>query len=173
MRRVEFALKTVALAVVVAFGGSVHALTKVDEDGPVQASGDEESYAALSKGELKDFSLNHKDEDAVLIKVAKTTLGGESYCGHAVYKFLYKFPDSQSPDEDIHPIEFSGKKNVFIVTSPKALGDQDRIEAFRVQTMGQELPVKVGSDDEENYFMRASEILCPWDNRSPPNGCIQ
>ena len=21
--------------------------------------------------------------------------------------------------------------------------------------------------------MRASEILCPWDNRSPPNGCIQ
>ena len=20
---------------------------------------------------------------------------------------------------------------------------------------------------------RASEILCPWDNRSPPNGCIQ
>ena len=22
-------------------------------------------------------------------------------------------------------------------------------------------------------FERASEILCPWDNRSPPNGCIQ
>ena len=22
-------------------------------------------------------------------------------------------------------------------------------------------------------FVRASEILCPWDNRSPPNGCIQ
>lgn len=22
-------------------------------------------------------------------------------------------------------------------------------------------------------FGRASEILCPWDNRSPPNGCIQ
>ena len=21
--------------------------------------------------------------------------------------------------------------------------------------------------------LRASEILCPWDNRSPPNGCIQ
>ena len=21
--------------------------------------------------------------------------------------------------------------------------------------------------------VRASEILCPWDNRSPPNGCIQ
>ena len=26
-----------------------------------------------------------------------------------------------------------------------------------------------------NYaeLWRASEILCPWDNRSPPNGCIQ
>ena len=22
-------------------------------------------------------------------------------------------------------------------------------------------------------WKRASEILCPWDNRSPPNGCIQ
>ena len=22
-------------------------------------------------------------------------------------------------------------------------------------------------------LQRASEILCPWDNRSPPNGCIQ
>ena len=22
-------------------------------------------------------------------------------------------------------------------------------------------------------WARASEILCPWDNRSPPNGCIQ
>ena len=22
-------------------------------------------------------------------------------------------------------------------------------------------------------FVRASEILCPWDNRSPPIGCIQ
>ena len=22
-------------------------------------------------------------------------------------------------------------------------------------------------------LVRASEILCPWDNRSPPNGCIQ
>ncbi len=24
-----------------------------------------------------------------------------------------------------------------------------------------------------NEHERASEILCPWDNRSPPNGCIQ
>ena len=35
----------------------------------------------------------------------------------------------------------------------------------------------VGSFDKA-YLMpeigeRASEILCPWDNRSPPNGCIQ
>ena len=28
---------------------------------------------------------------------------------------------------------------------------------------------KIVSDSET----RASEILCPWDNRSPPNGCIQ
>ena len=26
---------------------------------------------------------------------------------------------------------------------------------------------------EYNANWRASEILCPWDNRSPPNGCIQ
>lgn len=25
----------------------------------------------------------------------------------------------------------------------------------------------------EEHHLRASEILCPWDNRSPPNGCIQ
>ena len=25
----------------------------------------------------------------------------------------------------------------------------------------------------DNINKRASEILCPWDNRSPPNGCIQ
>ena len=25
----------------------------------------------------------------------------------------------------------------------------------------------------EGFDRRASEILCPWDNRSPPNGCIQ
>lgn len=24
-----------------------------------------------------------------------------------------------------------------------------------------------------DLITRASEILCPWDNRSPPNGCIQ
>ena len=27
--------------------------------------------------------------------------------------------------------------------------------------------------DEIAGKWRASEILCPWDNRSPPNGCIQ
>lgn len=27
--------------------------------------------------------------------------------------------------------------------------------------------------DEKLLDKRASEILCPWDNRSPPNGCIQ
>ena len=26
---------------------------------------------------------------------------------------------------------------------------------------------------ENSLLKRASEILCPWDNRSPPNGCIQ
>ena len=26
---------------------------------------------------------------------------------------------------------------------------------------------------KEVFGKRASEILCPWDNRSPPNGCIQ
>ena len=26
---------------------------------------------------------------------------------------------------------------------------------------------------DSGYIGRASEILCPWDNRSPPNGCIQ
>lgn len=26
---------------------------------------------------------------------------------------------------------------------------------------------------DRGYSRRASEILCPWDNRSPPNGCIQ
>lgn len=29
------------------------------------------------------------------------------------------------------------------------------------------------SDRERRTKTRASEILCPWDNRSPPNGCIQ
>ena len=28
-------------------------------------------------------------------------------------------------------------------------------------------------ENEEFKQLRASEILCPWDNRSPPNGCIQ
>lgn len=27
--------------------------------------------------------------------------------------------------------------------------------------------------DKKMIYPRASEILCPWDNRSPPNGCIQ
>jgi len=26
---------------------------------------------------------------------------------------------------------------------------------------------------KDDVGLRASEILCPWDNRSPPNGCIQ
>ena len=34
-----------------------------------------------------------------------------------------------------------------------------------------EVPDKNGHGVEANA--RASEILCPWDNRSPPNGCIQ
>ena len=39
-------------------------------------------------------------------------------------------------------------------------------------------PDGCGPDDYEKWFgpdteERASEILCPWDNRSPPNGCIQ
>ena len=29
------------------------------------------------------------------------------------------------------------------------------------------------SANRSSNTMRASEILCPWDNRSPPNGCIQ
>lgn len=29
------------------------------------------------------------------------------------------------------------------------------------------------ADCDEELLLRASEILCPWDNRSPPNGCIQ
>ena len=35
--------------------------------------------------------------------------------------------------------------------------------------------VVVGKDVSATgqIMMRASEILCPWDNRSPPNGCIQ
>ena len=34
----------------------------------------------------------------------------------------------------------------------------------------------IESSGSERYYgwnKRASEILCPWDNRSPPNGCIQ
>ena len=31
----------------------------------------------------------------------------------------------------------------------------------------------LGADLERVRKQRASEILCPWDNRSPPNGCIQ
>ena len=30
-----------------------------------------------------------------------------------------------------------------------------------------------GLIDTGAFVSRASEILCPWDNRSPPNGCIQ
>ena len=34
---------------------------------------------------------------------------------------------------------------------------------------GRKLPAVLEAPEVE----RASEILCPWDNRSPPNGCIQ
>ena len=33
--------------------------------------------------------------------------------------------------------------------------------------------VKDISDSGYSLYARASEILCPWDNRSPPIGCIQ
>lgn len=33
--------------------------------------------------------------------------------------------------------------------------------------------VHVQHDAKGREVQRASEILCPWDNRSPPNGCIQ
>ena len=34
-------------------------------------------------------------------------------------------------------------------------------------------PFSEGDATDSLINARASEILCPWDNRSPPNGCIQ
>jgi len=34
-------------------------------------------------------------------------------------------------------------------------------------------PIGYGLLLKNVIWARASEILCPWDNRSPPNGCIQ
>ena len=46
------------------------------------------------------------------------------------------------------------------------------VPVYNVESYIEECLQSVCSQTYEN-LERASEILCPWDNRSPPNGCIQ
>ncbi len=49
----------------------------------------------------------------------------------------------------------------------------DIAKALGYQNLVRTVNDRVDPEDLFKSEMRASEILCPWDNRSPPNGCIQ
>lgn len=53
----------------------------------------------------------------------------------------------------------------------KGIGDEKQdTHTFWIELFQKVFGVK---DATDQFKLRASEILCPWDNRSPPNGCIQ
>lgn len=55
---------------------------------------------------------------------------------------------------------FEFGRTLYNATLGTALGRLQRMRETQEWRVARDMP-------------RASEILCPWDNRSPPNGCIQ
>lgn len=67
----------------------------------------------------------------------------------------------------------NGRANNFAVFRPRK--NYFLLDVKLERTDANDAAIRSVGFEEIKYVLRerASEILCPWDNRSPPNGCIQ
>ena len=75
---------------------------------------------------------------------------------YTAYKFKPSFVEKRLKSYKSNLMKFKGHDNL-VANAVRVI--RERLEADPRRYL--------------SYGPRASEILCPWDNRSPPNGCIQ
>ena len=77
----------------------------------------------------------------------------------------------QNPDRQIEELKAQQVEKIFM---DKISGKStDRPELQKMLSFIREGDTLIVHSLDRLARKRASEILCPWDNRSPPNGCIQ